>query len=216
MSSIIKVDDVQDAAGNNIINEAGDTITIGASGDTISIPSGATIANSGTATGFDMTGWTTGGTSNSLIPSATDQGIYLGVSSATAANLLDDYETGTFTASTTGISYTQNTGYYRRIGDLVYIQVYIVVNTYTSGSRVSIGGLPFTSRVDHADGRYPIAAGRWNTLHVSTIGLYPFVASNGITMSMDGQASSGTSVSTNIEVWTSSTNVSLAGCYLAQ
>ena len=28
------------------------TITLGASGDTINIPSGATIANSGTATGF--------------------------------------------------------------------------------------------------------------------------------------------------------------------
>ena len=81
MASIIKVDDVQDAAGNNIINESGDTITIGAagdtvdvpgtevktnkvsptsgtglqlgdSGDTITIPSGATITNSGTATGF--------------------------------------------------------------------------------------------------------------------------------------------------------------------
>jgi hypothetical protein len=56
MASIIKVDDVQDAAGNNIIREAGDTITIGASGDTISIPSGATIANSGTATGFGGSG----------------------------------------------------------------------------------------------------------------------------------------------------------------
>jgi hypothetical protein len=52
MASIIKVDDVQDASGNNIINEAADTITIGASGDTITIPSGATITNSGTATGF--------------------------------------------------------------------------------------------------------------------------------------------------------------------
>ena len=52
MASIIKVDDVQDAAGNNIIREAADTITIGASGDTITIPSGATITNSGTATGF--------------------------------------------------------------------------------------------------------------------------------------------------------------------
>jgi len=55
MASIIKVDDVQDAAGNNIINEAGDVITIGASGDTITIPSGATITNSGTATGFGGT-----------------------------------------------------------------------------------------------------------------------------------------------------------------
>ena len=52
MTSILKADTIQDAAGNNIINENANTITIGASGDTISIPSGATIANSGTATGF--------------------------------------------------------------------------------------------------------------------------------------------------------------------
>jgi hypothetical protein len=43
MSSILKVDTIQDQSGNNIINESADTITIGASGDTITIPSGATI-----------------------------------------------------------------------------------------------------------------------------------------------------------------------------
>ena len=42
MTSILKVDTIQDQAGNNIINESSDTITIGASGDTITIPSGAT------------------------------------------------------------------------------------------------------------------------------------------------------------------------------
>jgi len=52
MTSILKADTIQDAAGNNIINENANTITIGASGDTITIPSGATISNSGTATGF--------------------------------------------------------------------------------------------------------------------------------------------------------------------
>jgi len=57
MSSIIKVDTVQDTDGNNIINENANTITIGASGDTISIPSGATLANSGTATGFASIAW---------------------------------------------------------------------------------------------------------------------------------------------------------------
>ena len=35
MSSIIKVNTVQDTDGNNIINENANTITIGASGDTI-------------------------------------------------------------------------------------------------------------------------------------------------------------------------------------
>tara|TARA_B100000214_G_scaffold370674_1_gene345723 strand:+ start:544 stop:1134 length:591 start_codon:yes stop_codon:yes gene_type:complete len=52
MTSILKADNIQDADGNNIINENSNTITIGASGDTITIPAGATITNSGTATGF--------------------------------------------------------------------------------------------------------------------------------------------------------------------
>jgi len=47
MSSILKVDTIQDQNGNNIINENADTITIGASGDTISIPAGATLTGAG-------------------------------------------------------------------------------------------------------------------------------------------------------------------------
>jgi len=57
MASIIKVDTIQDQDGNNIINENANTITIGASGDTITIPSGATLANNGTATGFASIAW---------------------------------------------------------------------------------------------------------------------------------------------------------------
>ena len=49
MTSILKADNIQDADGNNIINESSNTITIGASGDTISIPSGATFNINGTA-----------------------------------------------------------------------------------------------------------------------------------------------------------------------
>jgi hypothetical protein len=47
MSSILKVDTIQDQSGNNIINENAGTITIGASGDTISIPAGATLTGAG-------------------------------------------------------------------------------------------------------------------------------------------------------------------------
>jgi hypothetical protein len=49
MTSILKADEIQDAAGNNIINENANTITIGASGDTVNIPSGATFNVNGTA-----------------------------------------------------------------------------------------------------------------------------------------------------------------------
>jgi len=50
MTSTIKVDNIQDQDGNNIINENANTITIGASGDTITLASGAS------QTGFGRTG----------------------------------------------------------------------------------------------------------------------------------------------------------------
>jgi hypothetical protein len=62
MSSIIKVDTVQDIDGNNIINENANTITIGASGDTITIPSGATFDSSAATNTLPTTVVTTTGT----------------------------------------------------------------------------------------------------------------------------------------------------------
>ena len=47
MTSILKADNIQDADGNNIINESGNTITIGASGDTTNII--GTLQNDGAA-----------------------------------------------------------------------------------------------------------------------------------------------------------------------
>ena len=41
---------------NTIEPQCGTTVTLGASGDTITIPSGATITNNGTQTGFGRTG----------------------------------------------------------------------------------------------------------------------------------------------------------------
>ena len=46
MSSIIKVDTIQNQSGANIISESSNTITVGASGDTVSVPSGATLDTS--------------------------------------------------------------------------------------------------------------------------------------------------------------------------
>ena len=52
MTSILKVDTIQDTAGNNIINESSDTITIGASGDTINIVGTLQNNGSGLASGI--------------------------------------------------------------------------------------------------------------------------------------------------------------------
>ena len=53
MTSILKADTIQDTDGNNIINESGNTITIGASGDTTNII--GTLQNNGAAVGGVMT-----------------------------------------------------------------------------------------------------------------------------------------------------------------
>jgi hypothetical protein len=53
MTSILKADTIQDTDGNNIINESGNTITIGASGDTTNIV--GTLQNNGAAVGGDNT-----------------------------------------------------------------------------------------------------------------------------------------------------------------
>jgi len=90
MSSIIKVDTVQDTDGNNIINENANTITIGASGDTITIPSGATITNNGTQTGFGREGsvdWQTGSIKTSTFTAVSGEGYFINQGSAITANL---------------------------------------------------------------------------------------------------------------------------------
>ena len=83
MASIIKVDTIQDQDGNNIISEAANTITIGASGDTITIPSGATLANSGIVTGFQSTGIDDNATSTAITINSSQQ-VGIGTASPTS------------------------------------------------------------------------------------------------------------------------------------
>jgi hypothetical protein len=148
--------------------------------------------------------------SGNLLPSNASYGIYLGVNSATAANLLDDYEEGTWT------SYTHNTGYYRKVGNLVYIQIYIVISGYTSGSRVSLEGLPFTSKnISSYDGHYPISCTRFNNVHESVLAVYPMINAGGTSLKCDTMNSAGNSItSNNVEFFGASTIARFAGCYI--
>jgi hypothetical protein len=110
MSSILKADTIQDTDGNNIINENSNTITIGASGDTITIPSGATISNSGTASGF-------GGITNvqSFVISGSDLATSGSgyIQSNLAANDQSSYSNvGTIVSQSSGTFSFSATGYY--------------------------------------------------------------------------------------------------------
>ena len=158
--------------------------------------------------------------SGSLILGTSGKGIDFsahGQAAGMTGELLDDFEEGTFTGTIGGgtFTYTRNTGYYRKIGDLVYVQIYMTIDAYSSGSRVNITGLPYTSRVDHADGRYPISVGRISDMRISTIAIYPFIHSNGVTIGCDGMAASADVTTNNLGMWDDDTQMSFGGCYLA-
>ena len=89
--------------------------------------------------------------SDNILFDTASKGIYLGVTSATASNLLDDYEEGTFTPAlnfgggTTGIAYTQQYGSYTKIGNVVHIKMRIKLSSKGSSTGdATITGFPFT------------------------------------------------------------------------
>ena len=71
---------------------------------------------------------------------------------SSGANVLDDYEEGTFTGgftfggSATGIAYNRTVGIYTKIGDLVFVQGYVSLTSKGSQTgNAALTGLPFTS-----------------------------------------------------------------------
>jgi hypothetical protein len=85
MTSTIKVNNIQNQCGANIINESSNTITIGASGDTIALASGAS------QTGFGREGsvnWQTGSIKTTTFTAVSGEGYFVDTSSgAVTANL---------------------------------------------------------------------------------------------------------------------------------
>ena len=61
--------------------QSGTTLTLGTSGDTVSIPSGVTLANSGTATGFASIAWQSSIVTAATHTAAAGQGLWLDTSS---------------------------------------------------------------------------------------------------------------------------------------
>ena len=110
-----------------------------------------------------LNGWSEDGANNNLLPASASAGIYLGVSSATAANLLDDYEEGTFTPSfsgstgaPSGVSYASRLGIYTKIGRIVQVDIWMNLSSWSSAPSggAIINGLPFTSKSDGGGNYY--------------------------------------------------------------
>ena len=153
ITSALIADDavVQAAIADDAVDEARIQISnAGSNGQFLSKQSGNTGGLTWAAAGID--GWSSN--SNNLLPASASSGIYLGVNSATAANLLDDYEEGTFTpvfvpssGSFTSVSYNYNDGWYTKVGRLVTFQIVLGPsgsNHSGASGYLKIGGLPFT------------------------------------------------------------------------
>ena len=133
---------------NTIDTISGSTnLTLGGTNATdITIPSGVTITNNGTQSGFGLTGWSEDGANNNLLPASASAGIYLGVNSATASNLLDDYEEGSHTVTTNaGLTLSLNDFNYTKIGNFVILSGKATVSTTDGSSTQVTMSLPFTS-----------------------------------------------------------------------
>tara|TARA_R100001509_G_C4756235_1_gene178090 strand:- start:347 stop:628 length:282 start_codon:yes stop_codon:yes gene_type:complete len=91
-----------------------------------------------------------------------------------------------------------------------------VISGYTSGSRVSLEGLPFTSKnISSYDGHYPISCTRFANTHESVLAVYPMINAGGSSLKTDTMNSAGnTNSSNNVEFFGASTQARFGGCYI--
>lgn len=105
---------------------------------------------------------------DSLLFDSTSNGIHLGVTSATASNLLDDYEEGTFTPAYSAgggfsATYAKQIGNYIKIGNKVTCWLTLFTNTVslTSAANLTISGLPFVAASGDVQTDYSGTIGRF-------------------------------------------------------
>ena len=84
---------------------------------------------------------------DNIVFSTSGKGIHLGVTSATASNLLDDYEEGTFTPTWSGYGtdkINSTSGRFVKVGNQVTVYAKLVTGTGNDASSVAVNNLPFT------------------------------------------------------------------------
>jgi len=111
-------------------------------------------------------------------------GVYLGGTGS--ANLLDDYEEGTWTATVQGVTtagtatYGNRAATYTKVGNIVYVQCFINYSSFTGTGDMRVYGLPFLGE----SGSYETHPG---SVHLQNISL-PTDTVQVVARSQDGQA----------------------------
>ena len=115
------------------LNVTGNTTAGGTLGVTGNTTVGGTLGVTGVSTLAD-----------NIVFGASGKGVHLGVTSATASNLLEDYEEGTWTPSFTNVNSGATGGTYTKIGRMVFCTAVLQAGGTAS---LNITGLPFTALV---------------------------------------------------------------------
>tara|TARA_R110000822_G_scaffold39367_3_gene108228 strand:+ start:373 stop:2226 length:1854 start_codon:yes stop_codon:yes gene_type:complete len=178
-------------ADGNIVNFGKDGTTVGSIGTKVSSTyigtgdTGLLFWNAENAvTPYDTGNTVTNGTIDLGVPNYKFKDLYLSggvyLGGTVAANLLDDYERGTWTpvvsASTAGTSTTVATGEYTRVGGIVCLTGALDWSATTSwavNDYVTVGGFPFTAlyggnAVGYSNRSYPTTSSQFIGLTTSS------------------------------------------------
>ena len=192
-------------------------LTVGAAtGDTVEVISNSTFeVNSQTFTGTTTLTGDLQATTATFSGAVTGTnltlsgGVYLGGTGA--ANLLDDYEEGTFTPTLGGNytgTYADQYGHYTKIGNVVTFRVFLGIGTTGGSGYVYVAGLPFASS---SVARYTAYQG-WTNSWASNA--HPqFILTTSTTIYVYTLPSSGSTTQSTIANMGSSGNIIITGHY---
>jgi hypothetical protein len=126
-------------------------------------------------------------------------------SASSNANTLDDYEEGTWTPNTGGnATYTTQIGNYTKIGNLVFAKFDIEINVTGTGSSATLSGLPFQTANTSVS---PASISYYSGLVSGQTYISGYATQAQATILFTGNTASATSISNNINVFTSGTRI---------
>ena len=193
--------------------------TLHSASSTAAVPNITFIGDNNTGmyrVGADAVGITTNGTkrmeinntdveisTGNIVFETADKGIYLGVTSATAANLLDDYEEGTWTPLMKGGTTDMTTGgygRYQKLGRVVWVYFNIsVTNQQSASGNLYIYTLPFTTGSDGFSGQCRLGGGdRVDAITLAAVagGSQTYLNVNNVSAAPDANAAAATVANT--------------------
>jgi hypothetical protein len=135
----------------------------------------------------------------------------------TEAMLSSDFiEEGTWTPTfggtspSTGQSYSNQTGYYKKVGPLVYVQTRVTMTnkgTMSGGTNALIRGLPFTHGTGTGrSGNFSFNS--WNNINNSTYSIRSYIDTNNVYLTKNATGST-----VNLTDLTNTSSVDISGLY---